>query len=242
MTFVTPPLNLLFPACKWRGGHIDPMVNARSLTESDRTVNRGPVPGEKQPETERREAILGGAFRVAARETLGGLSMRRVAQEAGVSKGLVFFHFSSKEKLLLSLLDWMLERGPRVEVPAELEGGTDLHPARRLFVLVGHQVELLRERRERVELFLDFWVMGTGVPEIQDRIREAFDRYRREFEPYTAAVVESLPDRFDDDATSGLAAVVVSFIEGCALQMISDREHFDVDRYMDAVRGLVLGD
>lgn len=200
------------------------------------------MPGEKLPVAERREAILEGAFRVAARETLGGLSMRAVAQEAGVSKGLVFFHFRSKESLLLALLDWMLERGPRVEVPAELDVAEDMHPARRLFVLVGHQVELLLERRERVELFLDFWVLGTGVPEIQDRIRAAFDRYRREFEPYTGAVVAALPDRFDDDDPAGLAAVVVSFIEGCALQMISDREHFDVARYMAAVRGLVLGD
>lgn len=200
------------------------------------------MPGEKMPEPERREAILAGAFRVAAREQLGGLSMRAVAEEAKVSKGLVFFHFSDRETLLLALLDWMLERGPKVEVPPELEGRAAMHPARRLMTLVGHQVALLEERRERVELFLDFWVKGTGVPEIQRRIRAAFDRYREEFQPYTEGVVKALPARFQDGDAEGLAAVVVSFIEGCALQLIADPSQFDVNRYIDAVRGLVLAD
>lgn len=199
------------------------------------------MPGEKMPEPERREAILAGAFDVAVRNQLSGLSMRAVAEEAGVSKGLVFFHFSDRETLLLALLDWMLERGPRVEAP-DVVGWEAMHPARRLMTLVGHQVALLEERRERVELFLDFWVMGTGVREIQHRIRAAFDRYREEFQPHTEAVVRALPDRFRDGDAEGLAAVVVSFIEGCALQVIADPARFDVSRYMDAVRGLVLGD
>lgn len=199
------------------------------------------MPGEKMPEPERREAILAGAYRVAARERLGGLSMRAVAEEAEVSKGLVFYHFSDRETLLLALLDWMLDQGPRLQVPA-VEGWPDMHPARRLMALVGHQVAVLEERRERAELFLDFWVMGTGVPEIQDRIRAAFDRYREEFQPYTREVVEALPERFRNGDAEGLAAVVVSFIEGCALQMIADPSRFDVGRYMGAVHGLVLGD
>lgn len=199
------------------------------------------MPGEKLPESNRREAILAGAYRVAARTHLGRLSMREVAEAAGVSKGLVFYHFSDRETLLLALLDWMLERGPRVELPADVEGFEALPPARRLVVLVGHQVALLQERRERVELFLDFWVMGTGVPEIQDRIRGAFDRFRLQFRPYTAAVVEAHPDRFEDADADALAAVVVSFIEGCALQMIADPSRFDVDRYMASLRGLVDG-
>lgn len=200
------------------------------------------MPGERRPETERRESILEGAYRVAVREHLGGLSVRAVADEAGVSKGLVFFHFSDKDTLLLALLDWVLERAPRVEVAPELERAADVHPARRLMALVAYQVEGLVARPERVELFLDFWVMGMAVPEIQDRIRAAFDRYREEFLPYTTAVVEALPERFANGDGEGLAAVVVSFIQGCALQLMADPSRFDVSRYMGSVESLVLGD
>lgn len=200
------------------------------------------MPGARLPEAERREAILAGAYEVAVRDTLGGLSMRAVAEAAGVSKGLVFFHFDDKETLLLALLDWVLERGPRVEVPPDLGEPDEVHPARRLLRLVGHQVALLEERADRVELFLDFWVMGTGVPKIQRRIHDAFERYRVQFQPYTEAVVEALPDRFVEEDAEGLSAVIVSFIEGCALQLIANPEAFDVDRYMHAIRALVLED
>jgi AcrR family transcriptional regulator len=202
----------------------------------------GAVPGAKLPEAERREAILRGAFAVAARDTLGGLSMRSVAEAAGVSKGLVFFHFDDKETLLLALLDWMLEQGPRVELPPDLPSPDAVHPARRLLQVVAHQVSLLPERSARVEVFLDFWVMGTSVPQVQARIHAGFDRYRQDFLPYTRAVAEALPDRFDDETAAGLAAVIVSFIEGCALQLSANPEGFDVNRYMRAVEALVLAD
>lgn len=196
--------------------------------------------GQRLPEGERREAILAGAFRVAVRDKLRGLTMEAVAREAGVSKGLVFFHFEGKEALLMALLDWVLEQGPTVDVPPEVAADEQSHPARRLTALLHHQVARLPARRERVELFLDFWVMGTGMPEAQERIRDAFDRYRAEFMPFTLPVTEALADRFDEDGAEGLAAVIVSFIQGCALQLIADPDRFDVERYMRAVDALVL--
>ena len=199
------------------------------------------MPGARMPEEERRAEILKGAYEVAVRETLGGLRMRAVAEAAGVSKGLVFFYFDDKETLVLALLDWMLEQGPTVEVPQEMPPET-VHPARRLLVLVSHQVALLKERADRVEVFLDFWVMGTSVPQVQRKIHEAFERYRREFLPYTRTVARALPDRFDDGTAEGLAAVIVSFIEGCALQLSANPEEFNVDRYMRAVEALVLAE
>ena len=199
------------------------------------------MPGTRLPEEERRADILRGAFDVAVRDTLGGLSMRAVAEAAGVSKGLVFFYFDDKDTLLLALLDWMLEQGPRVEVPPDMPPET-VHPARRLLKLVSHEVTLLKERADRVEVFLDFWVMGTSVPEVQRKIRNAFERYRQEFLPYTRAVAKALPDRFHGGTAEGLAAVIVSFIEGCALQLSADPSDFDVERYMAAVEALVLAD
>lgn len=198
------------------------------------------MPGKRLPESQRRGAILEGAFRVATRDQLGGLSIRAVAEAAGVSKGLVFFHFKDKETLLLALLDWLLEQGPKLELPPDLDELKSAHPARRLLRVLHHQVAGLPARRQRVELFLDFWVMGTGEPAMRERIRQAFQRYRGEFLPYTRPVVAALPERFDADADVGLAGTVVSFIQGCALQMLSDPVEFDVDRYMRAVEGLVL--
>ena len=66
------------------------------------------MPGPKVPEDQRREEVLAAAYRVATRDRLGGLTTRAVAKEAGVSNGLVFFHFVSREGLVLALLDRLL--------------------------------------------------------------------------------------------------------------------------------------
>ncbi len=199
------------------------------------------MPGKRMPEEQRREAIIEAAFQVATLKGLGGLSARAVAEGAGVSKGLVFFHFEDRERLLLALLDWLLLEDPRVRVPPELEAGAlSDRPAKRLLALLEHQLAVLPTRRARSSLFLDYWVLGTSVPEIQHRIRAAFERYRGEFLPWTEPVVEAAPERYRAVGGEGLASVVVSFIQGCVMQLIADPSRFDLDRYRAAVRGLVV--
>jgi len=40
---------------------------------------------------------------------------------------------------------------------------------------------------------------------------------------------------------NGLAAIAVSFINGCAVQAMIDPDHFDVGEYLASVQG-ILGD
>ena len=196
------------------------------------------MPGRKAPEEQRRLAILKAAYRVAARERLTGLTARRVAAEAGVSSGLVFFHFGSRDALLVALLEWLLEMtlvGP--ELLELLEGRT---PGERMLSAIRRDVHRLPQQRERVELFFDFWVMGTRHPEVQRAIRAALDRYRDAFRPLAQAVIDAEPERYVHLTADGLAAVAAGFIEGGALQVVMDPEGFDVDAYMQTVQALVF--
>lgn len=195
------------------------------------------MPGRKAPEEQRREEILRAAYRVAARERLAGLTGRAVAAEAGVSSGLVFFHFGDRDGLLVALLEWLLEVtvvGP--ELPALLEGRT---PGERMLSAIRRDAERLPRQRDRVELFFDFWVMGTRHSDVQRAIRAALDRYRDAFRPLAQAMVDAEPERYEGVDADGLAAVAAGFIEGCALQVVMDPEGFDVDAYMRTVQTLV---
>ena len=52
-------------------------------------------------------------YAAAARIVAGGtanLSMQDVADAAGVSKGLIHYHFHDKETLLTRLIEWMTQR------------------------------------------------------------------------------------------------------------------------------------
>lgn len=58
----------------------------------------------------RAEQLVRSAYRVIARQGSHRLSLQDIADEAGVSKGLVLYHFKSKERLFLTTMRWALER------------------------------------------------------------------------------------------------------------------------------------
>ena len=196
------------------------------------------MPGRKATEAERREAILRAAFVVAARERLTGVTARAVATEAGVSSGLVFFYFESVDGLLVELLDWLLAR---TIVAGEIQqaAADGAHPAARMMTVIARDIERLPAQRERVELFFDYWVLGTRHPAVRRMIRKALDRYRASFLPLADAVVRADPERYGQVSAEGLAAVAAGFVEGCALQVVMDPKQFDVRRAMATLAALV---
>src|SRR3954470_10152029 len=63
-----------------------------------------------QPSTERSIRILEAACRVVVREGAHGLRMAAVAREAGVSKALVHYYFSTRQELLRAAFAWSEEQ------------------------------------------------------------------------------------------------------------------------------------
>lgn len=196
------------------------------------------MPGAKAPEEERREQILEAARRVAGSQTLRGMTIRRVAEAAGLSNGLVLFHFKTKQLLLMALLDRVLEQTIG-DVTRGLKDAAGPVPGDvfRRFLL--REIERLQRDRERVELFFDFWVMGTCHPEIRSRVRESLEQYRAAIREVTAELLAREPKAFGEMSSEGMAAVAVSLVEGCAIQAVIDPAGFDVGVYLQNVDALL---
>ncbi len=191
---------------------------------------------QRASERARREQILQAAFRVAARDRLDGLTVRRVADEAGLSSGLVFFYFKTKDALLVALLEWLLER---TIVMRTDEGVLSLPtPRERFLARLRKAVDSVGRERVQVELFFDYWVMGTRHREMREKLRSALDRYREVFRPLLLEVLSESGAPQGVTAES-LAAVCVSFVEGCAVQAIMDPDNFDVESFMACVEALI---
>lgn len=188
------------------------------------------MPGEKAPEHERREQILSAALRVAEAEGLAAVTSRRVAAEAGLSVGLIAFHFGTMDGLILALLDWWLER---LSAPLTRfrPGATDRRRDT-LVELLSAQVGSVARDRTSAALFFDFWALGTRRPEIRARIRAELGRYRDNFRRILA---ESLPEVTDDGTLSALAALAVAVVYGYAVQATFDLEGVPEAPYMDVV-------
>ncbi len=197
------------------------------------------MPGRKAPESVRRDEILRAAYRVAARDRLGGLTIRAVATEAGVSAGLLLFHFESKDGLLIDLLDWMLSH-TIVAGEFHQRAPAGLPPIAWLLSIVERDLAHLLKQRERVELFYDYWVLGTRHPVIRRLIRRALHRYRDAFRPAAHAIIASQPERYAQLTADDLAGVCAAFIEGCATQTILDPSRFNAQRAMVTLHALIL--
>ena len=195
------------------------------------------MPGVKAPEQERRAQILDAAVRVATADRLDGLTVRKVADAAELSSGLVFFHFGSKDQLLLELLDRVLEEIIGRRPPEDAAGAPSARDA--LLAYARRELERLPGEREFVELFFDFWVVGTRNPDVRTRMGDAMAAYRASFEPLATRIVAEEADRFRDVPPADVARIIVSFVQGTAFQAVLEPGRFDVDALMAALEALV---
>jgi TetR/AcrR family transcriptional repressor of bet genes len=195
------------------------------------------MPGRRAGEDERKAQILEAAYKVGSQRGLDRLTIRLVAAEAGLSNGLVHFHFKSKEVLLVALLDWVLATTTALHVSEEIARIPS--PLDRLLALLRQEMDRLTRDRRRIHLFFDFWLMGIRHPKIRRRMRAELDRYREAFRPMAQEVLAAEPERFTGVTPEGLAAVSVGFIKGCAVQSVIDPEHFDVAEFLAAANGLM---
>ena len=196
------------------------------------------MPGRKASQEVRRAGILRAAAIVAVRDRLAGDTARGVAAEAGISSGLVFFHFGSIDVLVVELLDWLLDRTIVSSVDADpLVPGDE--PAARLIGTIGRDLARLPRQREVLALFFEYWVLGARHPVVRGKLRAGLDRYRAALRPIGDAVIERYPDRYVGVSPEALADVVATFVEGCALQLVLDPAKFDVERSMTTLAALV---
>jgi TetR/AcrR family transcriptional regulator, transcriptional repressor of bet genes len=206
-------------------------------------VNNSPTGGsgvgkrKRIPEEARRDQILDAAFHVACREGIGGLTVRAVAAEGGISHALVLFHFGRKERLVHDLLDWVLDSTSVLHISEDIARFP--HARDRLNALLEQEMSRQSHQPEFTRLFLEYWGLGARHEEIRMRIGAELERYREAFRAIMEELLEAEPLLFSGATAEGMAAVAVSWIQGCAVQSLVAPGQFDTDGYLAALRGMV---
>lgn len=158
---------------------------------------------------------------------------RRVAAEAGLSSGLIFFHYKTKDELLLALLDELIAWWLTIR---EIHS-TDSRS--RFLDLVRLEVQI--EDRAFIDLLLEFWILGRYHPEMRSRLRDAMTKYR---EIFRLAAQEMLQD--DNETLSGLTAASIavfasSLVVGNALQVMFAPEQINTEELLAVTKVLFAG-
>jgi AcrR family transcriptional regulator len=170
--------------------------NAPETTDAMRATGR-------KAETQAR--ILDAAIALFAARGYDGTSIASIAEQAGVSRSAVFWHFSDKESLFQEAFRRML-----VPFAEQFKASVDAqHPSDRMFELFEVYEEFVAQHREEIEPIVR-WILES--PAVRASLRKPLLSLLGQF---VQDVCESLePVVKDPQEAQSLAAAMVSLLNG----------------------------
>jgi AcrR family transcriptional regulator len=196
---------------------------------------------ERRHET--REEILAAASRVFARNGFHGTSLDAVAEEAGFSRGAVYYNFADKEELFLELLDRRCAERARDIREVFGSGGDDIaSTVEQAEAAARHALEAMTGDPEWRALYLEFLAHAA-----RDRtFRRAFAKRTDDMRSALDEVVAERAALIDEDALDmsprDLAVVIDALGVGLwAHHMLHGSQAVSPDLFSKAVRLMVDG-
>ncbi len=179
------------------------------------------------------QAILDATVRLLASRGVQGTSLDLVAEEVGVAKSSILWHFGAKEELLLRVAERVFEelaQGPARMVLAlpTIEERTEA--TWRVFM----DTVRVRPEMRRLLLYLIF-ESAEGHPELRARLQRL---YRRVRELFAAGLRSEIPD---ERQRYRLATVSIAAFDGLFLQWLLDPEEIDLEALHREMRTLAEG-
>jgi AcrR family transcriptional regulator len=164
-----------------------------------------------------RGRLLEAAARVYARRGFDGATLDEVAAEAGLTKGAVYDHFGSKEKLLLALLDEHLASqigeqialfDPALDAVERPRAGADRWMAG------------LEEDPDAFRLFVETWVHAQRDDGLRERVVQGMDAWRATFEEFSSHSDGGVPETQRKE----LATVMLALGIGLGMVRLADAD------------------
>ena len=135
---------------------------------------------------QRRQQLIDATMRVLARRGYAQTTLSDVAAEAGVSHGLVNFHFESKDKLLMATLLFMADEYRQNWKAALAQAGS--RPGSRLAALLAADYNANICRPERIACWCSFWGEVQSRPLYQQQCSANDNEYIHELEGICADI------------------------------------------------------
>jgi AcrR family transcriptional regulator len=182
---------------------------------------------QQQRREQTESALLAAAAELIVEGGVRALTLARVGERAGYSRGIVTHHFGSKAALLDALA--------RATQTGFVPGLADLPPGLdRLLRLLAGYVGALAEVGPMNRAFLLLWAEAATSAELAPTFRQRDEGFRADLRADVAAGIAEgtvRPDAEPDD----VAVAVVGQLRGIGLQRLLDPAAVDVERLRAAV-------
>lgn len=182
------------------------------------------------------ERILDAAFKSIAARGCGMVTLRGIAEEAGVVLSQLSYYYGNKDSLFAAVLKRMRQRYME-GLDARLRGHDSL--AGQIVALVDYNEFILNDSPDIYRNFLEFFNFAMSSPDFQAEVAN--------FTSGIAAIIESRIVRYEPDnsgARGFSAAAVTRFILsasfGIALQRFLSPENEDVRSGFDIIKATAM--
>jgi len=200
----------------------------RPRTEPTKDAD-GERKGRKASKETRRLQLIEATIDSLAKRGYSDTTMADVADGAGLSRGIVNFHFESKEKLLVATLQHMAE-----EYAAHWRGALDRagdDPARRLAAVVAADFDRAVCSRRKLAAWCAFWGEAKSRPTYQALCGSRDQAYQATMIELCGALARDGGYAFDvEKAALGLAAL----LEGLWLRLMMGGDDISREKAQDA--------
>ena len=177
----------------------------------------------------RRAELAAAVWRLASRDGLDSLTMRRVAAEAGWSTGALAHYFDDKEELLVFAFQTVADRVGRRIVKAAEHTRDPLELVRTQLV---EGLAIDSERRAEVRVWFAFLGLAETQPRLAKAGRDAYRLWReRVAKTLAAAQRQGLVDEAVDPKRA--AAALIALVDGIAIQATFDPRAVSAERQLE---------
>lgn len=187
--------------------------------------------------TDIEKKILDAAMEVVAKEKISGTRMHIIAKEAQMSQANLHYHFSSKNDIMIALLDSLQERFSEDRKNyIDMDRKTSIENIRGFF---NQKKNEILNNKELDYAQFDYWVQGTVNEEIRAKFQNTFNIWRKSIKDILKSGVSK--GEINLENINMLPYMMLSLMLGASLQYLIDEGKFDLDEYFQLAEKLILG-
>lgn len=167
----------------------------------------------KKPPDIRRQELIDATFRCLCRLGPAETSVRTIAEEAGLSLGMVRHHFNSKDELLAAGYRALSAQLQAQTARALEQAGPEPAAQLRALTTAGLHPPILD--REYIQLRFLFWGLSQTNAAVREVHDEIYSRFAQQLNALLRSVARSSKARIDAD---GLTLTIMALLKGLWLE------------------------
>lgn len=189
----------------------------------------------KSEKMKQSQKILQTAFQCLSTRGYANVSMRDIADQAGVVLSQLNYYYKNKEGLFIEVIKMMMQQY-LYEVEDKLKSAANTKE--KISSLVWYFCELIRKNPGLLKLFIDFTAQSLWLPSFRSHLKNLFDDLSEMIEKSVLAGM-TINKNLSEYSSKSVAKLVLGALYGTSIQIMLDSDEDDAFESLNLI-GTIL--